>query len=241
MNLRPPGYEPDELPSCSTPRHSVAFIGDIDYYTLFQQFCQEGAESFFAAEAEDENAAADLLSRKPAATPIHAPPREATKRKRLCTGHQPISIHAPPRGATIPRTERPDLELISIHAPPRGATNPWIILARRPNISIHAPPRGATHGVSARFQRLLFQFTPLREGRQNGFIKIHIFKYFNSRPSARGDRPFQLRHVLHADFNSRPSARGDATPFLDSRKRVNFNSRPSARGDRFVRRCIQRL
>ena len=68
MNLRPPGYEPDELPSCSTPRHSVAFIGDIDYYTLFQQFCQEGAESFFAAEAEDENAAADLLSRKPAAT-----------------------------------------------------------------------------------------------------------------------------------------------------------------------------
>ena len=46
MNLRPPGYEPDELPSCSTPRHSVAFIGDIDYYTLFQRFCQEGAESF---------------------------------------------------------------------------------------------------------------------------------------------------------------------------------------------------
>ena len=67
LNLRPPGYEPDELPSCSTPRHSVAFIGDIDYYTLFQRFCQEGAESFFAAEAEDENAAADLLFRKPAA------------------------------------------------------------------------------------------------------------------------------------------------------------------------------
>ena len=61
LNLRPPGYEPDELPSCSTPRHSIAFIGDTDYYTLFQRFCQEGAESFFAAEAEDENAAADLL------------------------------------------------------------------------------------------------------------------------------------------------------------------------------------
>ena len=61
LNPRPPGYEPDELPSCSTPRHSIAFIGDIDYYTLFQRFCQEGAESFFAAEAEGENAAADLL------------------------------------------------------------------------------------------------------------------------------------------------------------------------------------
>ena len=65
MNLRPPGYEPDELPSCSTPRHSIAFIGDIDYYTLFQRFCQEGAESFFAAEAEGENAAADLLCAAP--------------------------------------------------------------------------------------------------------------------------------------------------------------------------------
>lgn len=63
-------------------------------------FVKRVRKVFFAAEAEDENAAADLLSRKPAATPIHAPPREATKRKRLCTGHQPISIHAPPRGAT---------------------------------------------------------------------------------------------------------------------------------------------
>ena len=42
-------------------RKRYANIGDTDYYTLFQRFCQEGAESFFAAEAEDENAAADLL------------------------------------------------------------------------------------------------------------------------------------------------------------------------------------
>ena len=121
MNLRPPGYEPDELPSCSTPRHSVAFIGDIDYYTLFQRFCQEGTASFFAAEAEDENAAADLLSRKPAATPIHA------------------------------------------------------------------PPRGATHGHLLHHNLILFQFTPLREGRQKKIKKILKRPYFNSRPSARGD------------------------------------------------------
>ena len=165
MNLRPPGYEPDELPSCSTPRHSVAFIGDIDYYTLFQRFCQEGAESFFAAEAEDENAAADLLSRKPAATPIHAPPREATKRKRLCTGHQPISIHAPPRGATIPRTERPDLELISIHAPPRGATKSSKRIVCYQLFQFTPLREGRRVDCRNALDAEKFQFTPLREGR----------------------------------------------------------------------------
>ena len=211
MNLRPPGYEPDELPSCSTPRHSVAFIGDSDYYTLFQRFCQEGAESFFAAEAEDENAAADLLSRKPAATPIHAPPREATKRKRLCTGHQPISIHAPPRGATIPRTERPDLELISIHAPPRGATDSSGAVYSDCKISIHAPPRGATRMLGfPESPAILFQFTPLREGRRNRFAQLWVrLVDFNSRPSARGDTASGGGREEGAYFNSRPSARGD--------------------------------
>ena len=105
-------------------------------------FVKRVRKVFFAAEAEDENAAADLLSRKPAATPIHAPPR----------------------GATIPRTERPDLELISIHAPPRGATNPWIILARRPNISIHAPPRGATTVAEAYKAAMHFNSRPSARG-----------------------------------------------------------------------------
>ena len=145
MNLRPPGYEPDELPSCSTPRHSVAFIGDIDYYTLFQQFCQEGAESFFAAEAEDENAAADLLSRKPAATPIHAPPRGATKRG--------VGNEAPARFQFTPLRE----------GRRRRTGKPL----RRPPISIHAPPRGATGRFAALRNWKPFQFTPLREGRQN--------------------------------------------------------------------------
>ena len=188
MNLRPPGYEPDELPSCSTPRHSVAFIGDIDYYTLFQRFCQEGAESFFAAEAEDENAAADLLSRKPAATPIHAPPRGATGIKNMLEDVDP------------------------------------------------------------------FQFTPLREGRRRGADRgIHMGFYFNSRPSARGDKDWSPPLARWINFNSRPSARGDDaqgnfiaeviafqfTPLREGRhhfrnfrrKKTYFNSRPSARGD----------
>ena len=54
-----------------------------------------------------------------------------------------ISIHAPPRGATKIYSERDESLFISIHAPPRGATFPRMPL---PIV-------------------LLFQFTPLREGR----------------------------------------------------------------------------
>ena len=54
-----------------------------------------------------------------------------------------------------------------------------------------------------------FQFTPLREGRRNRGERAPSPCNFNSRPSARGDRPFQDFFDLFFDFNSRPSARGD--------------------------------
>ena len=55
----------------------------------------------------------------------------------------------------------------------------------------------------------VFQFTPLREGRQvvNRAVEAS------------------------ADFNSRPSARGDAIEFVEGYQVIYFNSRPSARGD----------
>ena len=57
---------------------------------------------------------------------------------------------------------------ISIHAPPRGATRSASPFASLPPISIHAPPRGATGDVHGEAGRVVqFQFTPLREGRQN--------------------------------------------------------------------------
>ena len=171
MNLRPPGYEPDELPSCSTPRHSVAFIGDIDYYTLFQRFCQEGAESFFAAEAEDENAAADLLSRKPAATPIHAPPRGAT----LCLPALP--------SITAYFNSRPSA---------RGDSSANAA-STTPSISIHAPPRGATASSVADVLLALFQFTPLREGRRKSTAAPPSYTLFQFTPLREG-RPGQKLH-----------------------------------------------
>ena len=102
-------------------------------------------------------------------------------------------------------------------------------------------------------QDIIFQFTPLREGRR-WLVQVAARRgYFNSRPSARGDAAMQLAQAggiisIHAPprgatmlpaeicpaasyFNSRPSARGDdgwGAVLADWR---HFNSRPSARGD----------
>ncbi len=142
------------------------------------------------------------------------------------------------------------------------------------SISIHAPPRGATralqfHPCYLQFQftplregRLdydelnieceVFQFTPLREGRRPRSGSCHNRRYFNSRPSARGDVSFLFQLCIlpisiHAPprgatakgnfpaccnhFNSRPSARGDAGHGDVHQCGSHFNSRPSARGD----------
>ena len=123
-------------------------------------------------------------------------------------------------------------------------------------ISIHAPPRGATTASAGRTTGKVFQFTPLREGRPQQIKRITIFQhYFNSRPSARGDKHVHRNSPSTLYFNSRPSARGDCsfvrmmhfatlfqfTPLregrhsptgMSCRPAQNFNSRPSARGDR---------
>ena len=67
--------------------------------------------------------------------------------------------------------------LISIHAPPRGATFGTCNQVDFLQISIHAPPRGATMPGFASGSPCLFQFTPLREGRQfvtPGFTGVPI-------------------------------------------------------------------
>ena len=77
-------------------------------------------------------------------------------------------------------------------------------------ISIHAPPRGATgRNYILPNIKTTFQFTPLREGRPARFSLRASCTYFNSRPSARGDKPAPRRSRGATYFNSRPSARGD--------------------------------
>ena len=104
----------------------------------------------------------------------------------------------------------------------------------------------------------LFQFTPLREGRQYPHGSRLIAIYFNSRPSARGDitgaRMYQpipisihapprgatlrvfLCAIRHPYFNSRPSARGDIKPGSPAERR-NISIHAPPRGA--TARCLQ--
>ncbi len=76
-----------------------------------------------------------------------------------------VSIHAPPRGATFLRPMGFGTWGVSIHAPPRGATTHSHSLLWVFSVSIHAPPRGATLASPRKRASILFQSTPLREGR----------------------------------------------------------------------------
>ena len=75
---------------------------------------------------------------------------------------------------------------ISIHAPPRGATKPVMAYGLHQKISIHAPPRGATAYRPACFCR----------------------RYFNSRPSARGDKTQEVNAIAANGFQFTPLREG---------------------------------
>ena len=124
---------------------------------------------------------------------------------------------------------------ISIHAPPRGATKSGRKCSSFSMISIHAPPRGATHMVfSIPKFAILFQFTPLREGRQiikglGGAAKT----YFNSRPSARGDTLVEKVKKL-PDISIHAPPRGATTPAAQAatHKPISIHAPPrGATGD----------
>ena len=102
---------------------------------------------------------------------------------------------------------------------------------RRRNISIHAPPRGATL-ADARPQIIsVFQFTPLREGRQSAAEASKRVVVFQFTP---------LREGRHLDAAATQwAASFQFTPLREGRRKCEslsfwlgyFNSRPSARGD----------
>ena len=104
-------------------------------------------------------------------------------------------------------------------------------------------------------RQVQFQFTPLREGRHDGFITLYRNnsisihapprgatqtssatsrrkRYFNSRPSARGAHALAQRHRLDK-FQFTPLREGRPTWHESAEFLLHFNSRPSARGDAF--------
>ena len=122
------------------------------------------------------------------------------------------------------------------------------------NISIHAPPRGATYASREAAAAIEFQFTPLREGRRDALAADFMVAKISIHAPPRGaTSPACACSTAARYFNSRPSARGDVnstnwpcwirlfqfTPLREGRRRcasasktgAYFNSRPSARGD----------
>ena len=119
---------------------------------------------------------------------------------------------------------------ISIHAPPRGATASKQGLSLIVVISIHAPPRGATFLLAHFSLALIFQFTPLREGRPFSRHSFASPSHFNSRPSARGD-VHGIRRERFRGFQFTPLREGRRLGQASGNVPKDFNSRPSARGD----------
>ena len=120
---------------------------------------------------------------------IHAPPRGATFARKSASAPQefqftPLREGRPNHSVSssssagfqfTPLREgrqqfqqfRATFQGISIHAPPRGATIDIPEHDVKAGISIHAPPRGATGNLqNTQVDNSKFQFTPLREGRQ---------------------------------------------------------------------------
>ena len=143
--------------------------------------------------------------------------------------------------------------LISIHAPPRGATEAQDAKEEGRQISIHAPPRGATGLRWTVSAACLFQFTPLREGRQSVSLLSITIKTFQFTPLREG-RPYRNYATQEVNLISIHAPPRGATPQEFSMRRAalisihapprgatptsrlrsiaaHFNSRPSARGD----------
>ena len=106
-------------------------------------------------------------------------------------------------------------------------------------ISIHAPPRGATSGGLTSLAGCRFQFTPLREGRQDGHpAGFRRPVYFNSRPSARGDEKRVNSRLLPFYFNSRPSARGDlGIPTVPCIRLISIHAPPRGATQKISKKC----
>ena len=185
---------------------------------------------------------------------ILAPARGATwnSNDRLCTKQFQFSPlrEGRPLDFEIPAGEKG----ISILAPARGATRPALHVRLYPPISILAPARGATCRVGNGSDLRLFQFSPLREGRQVHALFYGVLGDFNSRPCERGDTVGIMRMGKEYLFQFSPLREGRrAMPGLVSRTvtisilapargatvtiglhsaiGTYFNSRPCERGD----------
>ena len=151
-----------------------------------------------------------------------------------------VSIHAPARGATSLISPTLCKSPVSIHAPARGATD-HLIQQRHGSGCFNPRPcaRGDMRSLSTSRIFLLFQSTPLREGRPAGRRLSTVRARFNPRPCARGDMKHFFILPITWCFNPRPCARGDGTCHAHQATCPSFNPRPCARGDRSTDKMAQ--
>ena len=102
-------------------------------------------------------------------------------------------------------------ECISIHAPPRGATARLSEIVHLSERFQFTPLREGRRAVRAASKAAgEFQFTPLREGRLPHRAEPGGVRQFQFTPLREGRRCFKCSASLRRRyFNSRPSARGD--------------------------------
>ena len=98
-------------------------------------------------------------------------------------------------------------------------------------ISIHAPPRGATGVISPLSSCVLFQFTPLCEGRQVVHKPQKTAVLFQFTPLREGRLAQAELSRANQQFQFTPLREGRRFLSTNERYYCNFNSRPSARGD----------
>ena len=125
---------------------------------------------------------------------------------------------------------------ISIHAPPRGATFFFRFLDFLPDISIHAPPRGATSASMSDASCIVFQFTPLREGRLINNSTFETINEFQFTPLREG-RPWCQAHGQgeeHISIHAPPRGATDVTSG-DMPGSVVFQFTPLREGRRLAR------
>ena len=100
-------------------------------------------------------------------------------------------------------------------------------------ISILAPAIGATSRLNWLENGTIFQFSPLREGRQRGRVIRLSTGQFQFSPLREGRRIQHINgHTFVRLFQFSPLREGRHTiPDAKTRKIFNFNSRPCERGD----------
>ena len=190
---------------------------------------------------------------------IHAPPRGATRnggRRRGGNFHfnsRPsargdtgkhadlivcdISIHAPPRGATL-RSGATQRRQFNFNSRPSARGDFLLDLKafRFPYFNSRPSARGDLVGSQIAALAVLFQFTPLREGRRLEHARAVVVLIISIHAPPRGATVLMSAMEQSLTFQFTPLREGRQHGGADRPTQHHFNSRPSARGDALPRR-----